>query len=174
MINSGKGGYVLTGAEDPVLFDISATGHASQIGWTAAGSDQAFLCLDRDGDGAITNGAELFGNATPLHTGQRASNGFVALAEYDDNRDGIIDDKDAAWDSLLLWTDRNHDGISQPSEIGKINISSVLAIALDYHWTGRRDVSGNTFRFESTVWISNSKRQSTARPVYDVFFVRAP
>lgn len=174
VINPGKGAYHLSGAEDPVLFDISAIGHAFWIGWTAAGGDEAFLCLDRDGDGAITNGAEMFGNATPLRNGQRASNGFIALAEYDDNHDGMIDHKDAVWDSLLLWTDRNHDGISQPSEIVKINNSSVLAIALDYHWTGRRDVSGNTFRFESTVWISNGKGQATARPVYDVFFVRVP
>jgi hypothetical protein len=174
VINLSKGGYHLSGAEDPVLFDISATGQAFRIGWTAAGADEAFLCLDRDGDGTITNGAELFGNATPLHTGQRASNGFVALAEFDDNHDGIIDNNDAVWDSLLLWTDRNHDGISQPSEIVKINSISVLAIAVNYHWSGRRDVSGNTFRFESTVWISNGKGQATVQPVYDVFFVRAP
>ncbi|HEY6141354.1 MAG TPA: hypothetical protein VI670_26665 [Thermoanaerobaculia bacterium] len=174
VINLGKGGYRLSGADDPVLFDISATGQAFWIGWTAAGGDEAFLCLDRDGDGAIANGTELFGNATPLRTGQRASNGFIALAEYDANGDGIIDDRDAVWGSLLLWTDRNHDGVSQPSEIVKIDSSPVLAIALDAHWTGRRDVSGNTFRFESTVWISNGKGEATARPVYDVFFVRAP
>lgn len=174
VINLSKGGYHLSGADDPVLFDISATGQAFWIGWTAAGSDEAFLCLDRDGDGAITNGAELFGDATPLRTGQRASNGFIALAEYDDNRDGIIDPNDAVWDSLLLWTDWNHDGISQPFEIAKIRSSSVRAIAVDPHWTGRRDTSGNTFRFESTVWISNGEGQATARPVYDIFFVRAP
>lgn len=170
VINFENGGYRLTGTNAPVLFDIDATGHAFWIGWTAAGTSEAFLALDRDGDGAITSGAEMFGNATPLESGQRAANGFDALAEFDDNHDGVIDSRDTIWSSLLLWTDLNHDGVSQPSELRPLNGSSVLAISLAYHWTGRRDPSGNTFRYQSQVWIVNSAGHAAARPLYDIFF----
>src|SRR5438034_7188492 len=66
IINFENGGYRLTGAESPVTFDIAATGQPVTIGWTAAGADEAFLCLDRDHNGQIDSGAELFGSATRL------------------------------------------------------------------------------------------------------------
>src|ERR1043165_1278367 len=81
VINFAGGGYQLTGADSPVVFDIAATGQPVRIGWTAAGADEAFLCLDRNHNGRIDNGAELFGSATPLKDGSRALNGFPALAE---------------------------------------------------------------------------------------------
>jgi len=168
VINFENGGYRLTGADSPVTFDIAAAGQPVRIGWTAAGVDEAFLCLDRNGNGKIDNGAEMFGSSTPLKDGTRAPNGFVALAEFDDNHDGIIDERDAVWNRLLLWRDLNHDGISQPNELAPVVGSGLTAISLDYHYTGRRDVSGNTFRYESQVWIP------TPRPVYDIFFRRVP
>ena len=114
-----------------------------RLAWTAAGTAMAFLALDRNHNTVIDDGSELFGNATPI--GDRAAaNGFEALAQYDVNEDGIIDANDSAWASLLLWTDLNHDGVSQASEIMSLDASTVSVIGLDYHWTGRRDSSGNT------------------------------
>ena len=133
----------------------------------------AFLALDRNGNGKVDDGSELFGNHTPLPGGASAANGFDALAQYDANHDGIIDVNDPIWSSLLLWTDLNHDGISQGWEIVPLNQSSVMAISLDYHWTGRRDVSDNTFRYESHVRMENGQH-GDVRPVYDIFFVPAP
>jgi len=173
VINFERGDYRLTGNDDPVAFDIQASGLPLRIGWTAAGADEAFLCLDRNGNGKIDDGSELFGTATRLGGGSRAPNGFVALAEYDDNRDGFIDDRDAVWSRLLLWRDLNHDGISQTSELSPVAASPLKAIGLGYHWTGRRDSSGNKFRYEALVWIGNGANAKT-RPVYDVFFVIAP
>ena len=46
------------------MFDIDGDGVPEQISWTEADSDVAFLALDRDGDGRITSGKELFGNHT--------------------------------------------------------------------------------------------------------------
>jgi len=174
VINFAKGDYKLTGTESTVLFDIAATGTPVRIGWTAAGADEAFLCLDRDHDGRITSGAELFGNATPLANGMPAQNGFLALAEYDDNHDGVIDERDRIWGELLLWRDLNHDGISQPSELTSVVGSGLAAISLDYRWTGRRDPTRNLFKYESKVWMMNPGGQATPRPVYDIFFVRLP
>jgi hypothetical protein len=174
VVNFANAGYELTGADSPVLFDIAATGQPRRIGWTAGEADEAFLCVDRNQNGTIDNGAELFGNATVLKDGRRAGNGFIALSEYDDNRDGVVDARDVAWGRLLLWWDRNHDGISQPSEITSVIGSRLAAISLDYHWTGRLDRSGNIFSYEAKAWIGNTGHQITARPLYDVFFVLVP
>lgn len=174
VIHFGRGYYRLTGTESAVLFDIAATGNPIRIGWTAPGADEAFLCLDRNHNGMIDSGAELFGNATPLKNGLRAGNGFIALAEYDDNGDGVIDARDPIWSHFLLWRDLNHDGASQPDELQPIVGSGVTAIGLDYRWTGRRDAFGNLFKYRSTVWMTNHGGKDTARPVYDIFFVRVP
>lgn len=174
LINFSQGRYELTGSTDPVLFDIGASGSLVRITWTAAGADEAFIWLDRNGNGRVDDGGELFGNATSLMNGKRAINGFEALKEFDDNHDGVIDAKDAVWDRLLLWRDLNHDGVSQANEIQPIRESRVLAISLDYHWSGRRDQHGNTFRYESKVLLKPDDPFSGVvepRPLYDIFFV---
>ena len=161
VINFTAGSYLLTGSESPVLFDIADTGRALQIGWTAGGADEAFLSLDHDQFAAFKAG---------LKNGLRAANGFSALAELDDNHDGLIDEHDAIWQRLLLWRDLNHDGVSQHWEIVPVTESTLAAISVQYHWTGRRDSSGNTFRYESKVWIRNASDRRVPRAVYDIFF----
>ena len=171
VINLDDGPYRLTGAESPVTFDFYASGQMVRMGWTAADAAAAFLCLDRDASGSIENGTELFGNVTPLNDGTRARNGFDVLVELDTNRDLIIDDQDPIWSELVLWTDANHDAISQFDELMPIAESRVAAIGLDYHWNGRVDPSGNALRYQSKVWIGTGNERPTPRPVYDVFFV---
>lgn len=162
------GAYALSGSDDPVSFDINSTGHALQIGWTARDADVAFLALDRNANGTIDDGAELFGNATPLRTGGRASNGFTALAQYDLNGDGVIDASDPIWNDLLLWIDANHNGRCDPGELQHITASSITGIDIDHHWTGRRDQYGNHFGFEGHLHEGKA-----VRSFYDVFFVTA-
>ncbi len=172
VINFDDGDYRLTGANSPVAFDMRGDGHPLRMGWTAAGADEAFLWLDRNHNGRVTSGAELFGNFTPLRNGNLAQNGFEALREFDNNNDGIIDDRDPIWSRLMLWRDLNHNGISEPGEIAPLEGSGVTAIDLNDHWTGRHDVWGNAFRYESLVSMANrSSHRVQGRPVYDIFFV---
>lgn len=171
VIDLGKGGYALSGRYDSVWFDIDADGIPDRIGWTTGGTPTGFLALDRNHNGRIDDGSELFGNHTPLANGAAAANGFDALTQFDTNRDGIINANDRIWPSLLLWTDLNHDGISQPSEIVPLGQSPVRAISLDYHWTGRRDEAGNTFRYASHAWIRDASNHDVLRPIYDIIFV---
>jgi hypothetical protein len=132
--------------------------------------DVAFLALDRNKNGVIDNGAELFGNHTPLRgVDGTAANGFQALQMFDDNQDGVLDKKDLVWWHLLLWTDRNHDGISQPDELVKLAKTSVIELDLDYHWTGRADRAGNRYEGEAIF-----RTTTGAKPYYDVYFVKAP
>jgi hypothetical protein len=175
IINFESGDYRLTGANSPVRFAMNPEREPALMGWTAAGADEAFLWLDRNHNGNITSGAELFGNFTPLSNGTLARNGFEALAELDGNDDGVIDDRDPIWPQLLLWRDLNHNGISEPGEIAPLASSDVTAIDLHVHWTGRHDSFGNTFRYESLVSIRNQSGYAVRKqPVYDIFFVSVP
>lgn len=170
IVISLHGGYSLSGADDPVLFDIDADGVKSRTGWIARGSEDAFLALDRDGDGRIGDGRELFGDATLLRNGTSAGNGFEALKELDDNGDGRIDSSDRVWTDLLLWHDADHDGVSTASELVALSTTTVAALHLDYHWTGRRDRHGNELRYQASLDLVPHGR----RAVYDIFFIGLP
>ena len=171
---SGRG-FQLTNAQSGVQFDITGTGKPIQIAWTAQGSMNAFLVLDRNNDGLINSGSELFGNFSPQPK-SLFPNGFAALAEYDKeenggNGDGIIDNRDAIFSELRLWIDSNHDGISQPDELFKLPDMGLFSISLAYKESRRVDQFGNLFRYRSEINVFHEQRdQSKASPVaYDVF-----
>jgi hypothetical protein len=169
VINQGTD-WNLSGLDDPVELndDLHATRarRATPAGWTARDSEISFLALDRNGNGTIDGPSELFGSQMLLANGRRAPNGFAALKEYDSNGDGLIDQRDDVWSSLVLWTDRNHDGVVQSYELVPISASRVTAIELLPRWSGRRDRFGNTFRYESAVHIGDQ-----VRAFYEVSFV---
>jgi hypothetical protein len=167
-----RGSYQLTDAEHGVLFKIDPVAQPVQLGWTAAGTEQAFLWLDRNGNGTVDDGGELFGNYTLLQNGTRAPNGFEALREFDQNADGVIDENDPVWTELQLWIDRNHNGISEPDEVSFVKDSEIGSISLTDHWTGRRDQFGNLFRYESSMVVKDGSAKARTRPVYDIYFVR--
>ncbi|MFO0611813.1 MAG: calcium-binding protein [Polyangiaceae bacterium] len=79
-----------------------------------------WLALDRDHDGVIDDGGELFGSATRLSTGDLAPNGFVALAALDDDGDGRITPRDAAFADLVAWADADGDRVSTARELTRI------------------------------------------------------
>lgn len=101
-----------------------------------------WLALDRDGNGTIDSGAELFGSDTRLPDGRTAANGFAALAPLDANGDGRIDARDPAFASLVLWADRDFDQRSTPDELTPAS-DLVVAISLAYTSDVRCDARGN-------------------------------
>ncbi|HWT02205.1 MAG TPA: hypothetical protein VN256_18280 [Pyrinomonadaceae bacterium] len=175
LIDSAGDGFALTSGTDGVNFDLSGDGKIDHISWTRAGSDDAFLALDRDQNGTIDDGSELFGNFTAQPPAPpEARNGFLALAEYDKtqaggNDNGVIDNQDAVFGKLLLWQDANHNGISEPDELRSLPASSVTQINLDYKESGRTDEHGNQFKYRAKV--SDAQRAKVGRWAWDVFFV---
>lgn len=135
----------------------------------AIGSSNAFLVLDRNRDGLIDNGSELFGDLT--QPSSLNPNGFLALAQYDKaknsgNNDGRIDRRDAIFSELKFWQDSNHNGISEPNEL-KMLPELMSAIDLNYKEARRVDEYGNQFRYRSKVYNLNGIQNG--RWAWDVF-----
>ena len=178
IIDVDRDGYRLTSLEDGVFFDLDGDGSAELVSWTRLESDDAFLAMDRNGNGRIDDGSELFGNYTPMYpTGARitASNGFEALKFLEtpafgrSERNEVIDGRDAAFSRLLLWTDRNHNGLSEPDELQPATGIGLQSIATDYRLSRKQDRFGNEFRQRAKATWSEGQAF-----IYDVWLQRRP
>lgn len=167
--------------KDSVTFDILRTGTPIPITWTKRNSDTGFLVMDRNRNGVIDDGGELFGNHTDSPYGEPPvpnSHGFNALAEYDNadlggNMNGRIDEGDAVWSRLRIWIDRNHDGLTTPEELYTMDAAGITGIDRDYDGDHQKwDKQGNLLKFRGTAYRQRRNGREEAFSIYDVVFKR--
>ncbi len=146
-------GVELTTKDNGVSFDIDNDGIAEKTAWAAP--DDALLALDRNSDGVINDQTELFGD-TDEH-----ADGFANLASYDENGDGIISAEDEIFNDLIVWQDRNQDGVSDTNEMLTLAQIGIVSINLNAEMPDDLYIEGN--------WISHVSSYMTADgQTYDI------
>jgi Ca2+-binding RTX toxin-like protein len=151
-------------AFDGAHFDHDGNGFAERTGW--AGADDGILVMDRNGDGIINDGKELFGNETLLANGINAANGFAALAALDGNADGIINANDASFADLKIWVDEDGDGYSLTEELHTLDELGIQSIATGFTESTFVDPQGNAHKQVGTF----TKTDGTIGTATDVWF----
>lgn len=141
------------------LFDLNADGIRTQMAW--AGRDDAFLALDRDGNGQIDNGRELFGDQTMLSNGKKASDGYAALADLDSNKDGHVDALDARFQDLRVWRDLDQDGQSEDGELQSLAQVGITRIDLNKQAATQTLADGTRLDGLATFTVNGQTRQYT-------------
>ncbi|NUT68961.1 calcium-binding protein, partial [Pseudomonas corrugata] len=148
-----------------VYFDHDGNGFAESTGWV--GKDDGLLIWDRNGNGQIDDGSELFGNYTHLTNGQIATNGFSVLADLDSNHDGKIDANDAAFGQLGVWKDSNSDAKLDEGELLSLGEANVQSLSVGYVDENTTDSQGNKVLQSGTYTDSSG----ASHDLDDVWFV---
>ncbi len=130
IIDLGSEGIELCSLENGVNFDLDNNGFAEKTAWI--GKEDGFLAYDRNGNGIIDNGGELFGDQVFLKDGSKSVSGFEALKEFDSNGDGVVNKADEEFSKLVLWIDENHNGSSENGEIKSLDVIGVQSISLGH------------------------------------------
>ena len=141
-------GLETVGLASNVYFDHDGDGVLTKTGW--AGANDALLVWDRNGNGTIDTGAELFGDFTPLPDGTLAPNGFAALAALDANGDGVIDASDPAFHELKLWRDTSQDGQTGAGELITLADAGIVSLNLAHTLKNQNLANGNQLTREGS------------------------
>ncbi|MES2675307.1 MAG: calcium-binding protein, partial [Pseudomonadota bacterium] len=172
---SGNGTVDTLSITAGVHFDSDNSGFAERTSWVAP--DDALLVLDRNSNGFIDGGAELFGTDTLLNNGTFAVNGFDALAEFDLNEDGQIDVNDSIFSDLRLWQDTNSNGVTDSGEVKTLTAMGVTAVAttfttnrftdanrVDHREAGAFTKTDGTTGVTNSLWFESDRRATVAVP----------
>jgi hypothetical protein len=159
ILDLNRNGIFSQSIQQGVQFDLLATGTPTATGWVESGD--GLLVMDRNLDGRITNGQELFGSATPLAPTGTAADGFAALATLDANHDGKIDAQDPGFAQLQVWVDGNSDGQSATAELHSLASLGIVSLDLNAAPTLTKD-NGNVVGLVSAYQTADGSTHALA------------
>ncbi len=168
VIDLGQPGISFSHIQAGVSFDINGDGAADQIAWT--NGEDGVLAMDLDHSGAIENGSEILSEY--FGDGSHAD-GIAALASLDDNGDGVIDANDAAFASLLVWQDANHDGVSDPGELTTLADHGISSISLGTT-AGSEEIDGQAIAAHGLVTHADGSISDLVEVNFDATLGNAP
>ena len=168
IIDLGEKGIKLHNVKNGVYFDLDNNGFAERTAWID--TEDGFLALDRNGNGKIDNGGELFGDQVVLQDGNVSASGFEALGELDENQDGVIDSKDSAFASLLVWTDTDHNGKSGAAELHTLDELGIVSISLEHEESNVVDEETGTRIAESAEVIIQKAGNKKVTKISEFWF----
>ncbi|MDP2169984.1 MAG: hypothetical protein Q8J96_06130 [Rhodocyclaceae bacterium] len=142
ILDLNNNGLETVGLAANIHFDHDGDGVLTKTGW--AGKDDALLVWDRNANGTIDTGAELFGDFTVLPNGTLAPNGYAALAALDSNNDGLLDASDPAFAELKLWRDTDQNGVTGAGELITLQDAGIVSLNLAHDLKNQRLSNGNT------------------------------
>ncbi|WP_298025304.1 calcium-binding protein, partial [uncultured Campylobacter sp.] len=149
-------------------FDHNGDGVSHRSSWIS--KEDGILAYDRNGNGKIDDGGELFGNFTQIKDkegNQRlAKDGYEALKEFDSNNDGLIDNKDDKFKDLKIWQDANSNGISDEGELKSLDELGIASLSLNHNEVNEDLGGGNTLSLKG----SYIKKDGTAHSMGDLNF----
>jgi Ca2+-binding RTX toxin-like protein len=145
-------------------FDVNGDGFKEKTAWVE--KEDGLLVLDKNQNGIVDDGSELFGNNTKLNNGKLANNGFDALKEYDLNKDGAIDNKDSIYNHLHVWVDANADGITDNGELKSLNDLGISSINLNAKEVSETEALNKISHMSSFIQNGEEKK------INDVWFLQ--
>ena len=121
-------------SDQKFMFDIDADGEEESISYLQGGS--GYLALDKNGDGVINDGSELFGT--------KSGDGFADLAEYDADGNGWIDENDPIFDKLLIWA-KDENGKDELYTLKEAGVGAICLqrAATDFSLNSQKDNTQN-------------------------------
>ena len=119
-------------SDQKFLFDIDSDGKEDEISFVGKGS--GFLALDKNDDGKINDGSELFGT--------KSGDGFKDLASYDEDKNGWIDENDSVYSKLKVWT-KDENGNDKLLNLKEADVGAIYLGNLDTEFS-YKDMDGNT------------------------------
>ena len=150
----------LVDTDNGVYFDLDNNGFAEKTAWIDNGN--GFLAYDRNGNGIIDNGSELFGDSVIMSNGQKSAHGFEALADLDSNNDGIIDENDTEFNKLLVWQDTLRNGKTDTGELKTLKELGIKSISLTTENKNHKTESGTIITDSAEVRFTDNRTTEIA------------
>ncbi len=145
-------------------FQLYKIAEGTPVNWPERNAPGHFLARLKKGESMVASYKNLFGQDESF------ANGFEALKVHDDNKDGVINEKDKIWSELYLWNDKNSDGFSDKDEVRKPKDMGLVSIALAYTSRDETKFGARALAREKGKFTFKNKGKAVTGNIYDMWF----